>query len=223
MAENHEGAATVEATTSVTVHGVRISTQLLPHWAQIVIGQEEAAHSGRADVTRQYAEARRTGGPTELSLELHPSMLCAAATAAAIESLYAEVVETVVAKEVRKRQRCRGTPTFARIYDALTRGFHAKTRWRGELEWLFQEQRNAPLHGMSRGDIPHAHPLGTSTAPEYTIYTSENSERAVDLMLDVLETCVARPRPQLEQWAANVRRPVTSLVTARRAASPASR
>jgi len=212
MSEEHEGAARVAASTSVSVHGVRISTQLLLHWAQIAIAQEAAAHTARAEVAQQYAEAG-----AEFSLELHPSMLCAAATAAAIESLYAEVVDIVVEEDVRERQRCRGTPAFARIYHALTRGFHAKTGWRDELKWLFQEQRNAALHGLSRGDIPHAHPLGTNTAPEYAIYTSESTKRAVDLMLDILETCVETPRPPLEQWAATLRAPVANLFAQRRA------
>ena len=46
---------------------------------------------------------------------------------------------------------------------------------------------------------PSPHPSGTNTAPELVTYSFEEAERAVNLLFDVLETCVQNPKPDQRQ------------------------
>lgn len=196
--------------------GIRISTRLLLHWGQIAIAQEREAHDARAELVRRRPEALRTGSGLDLSLELHPAMLTAAAAAAAIDALYGEIREFVIPDDQRERWRTKRTARYAQIFETLRRGFVTRTKWRQELEWLFRDQRDAALHPKTGYDVPQPHPLGVNTAPEYTIYTCEHARRAVDLMLDMLVSCVEHPRDALQAWAEGARKPVSQLVAARR-------
>jgi hypothetical protein len=121
-----------------------------------------------------------------------------------------------VPDELRDKWRDKGTPRDEQIYETLRRGFRVKAHSREDLKWLFRDQRNAALHPRTGFDVPQPHPLGVNTAAEYTIYTSEHAQRCVDVMLDVLATCVGKPRDALRAWAADARAPVQQLVATRR-------
>jgi hypothetical protein len=64
------------------------------------------------------------------------------------------------------------------------------------------------------------HPLGVGTAVEYVVYRSERATEAVDLLLEILETCVSRPKPALEQWANDLRPSLERLRAARSNTTP---
>lgn len=205
------------AVASAVPPGIRVSTRLLLHWGRIAIAQEREARDARAELVRRRPEALRTGSGLDLTLELDPAMLTAAAAASAIDALYGEVRGDVgIPDELRERWRTNGTSRYAQIFETLRRGFVAKMQWREELRWLFRDQRDAALHPETGFDTPQPHPLGVDTAREYTIYTCEHAGRAVDLMLDILVSCVEHPREPLELWAEGARKPVEQLVAARR-------
>jgi hypothetical protein len=195
---------------------LRISTRLLLHWARIAMEQELAAREARVELERRRERALATGAGLDLALELRPAMVAATAASSSIDALYGEVREKAgVSAELRDLWRAKGTPRYAQIYETLKRGFHAKREWRDGLQWLFRQQRDAALHATTGYDIPQTHPLGVDTAPEYVIYRCEHAVRAVDLMLEVLATCVERPRPALESWAKDATKPVADLIASR--------
>jgi hypothetical protein len=45
------------------------------------------------------------------------------------------------------------------------------------------------------------HPTGANAGPEHCLYSLESAERAVSLLLEILETCASNPRPPLAEWA----------------------
>jgi hypothetical protein len=181
---------------------IKVQTRLLHHWGQIAITQEALAHGARAELERRLPTALRTGAGLDLELELHPSMLASAASATAIDALYAEVrALTGISEALRDEWRCKGTPRYAQVYETLRRGFLSKEEWRADLKWLYRDQRDRALHPETGFHVPESHPLGVETSPEYVVYRSENATRAVDIMLDVLATCAAAPRSPLAGWA----------------------
>jgi hypothetical protein len=48
------------------------------------------------------------------------------------------------------------------------------------------------------------HPaLPTNVPPEYATYCVEAVEESLDLLFEILSTCVEAPRPSIEAWAAD--------------------
>lgn len=64
---------------------------------------------------------------------------------------------------------------------------------------------------------PTAHPLGVNTAAEYVVYRAEKATEAVELLLEILETCIERPKPALEEWADRLRPSVERITSERHA------
>jgi len=208
---------------SVGVRGslsAKVRTRLMLHWAQIALTQEREAHDTRAELVRTRNEVLGEGKALDLPSELHPSMLAVAAAASALDALYGEVRDDVgISYATQAGWRAKRMPRYTQIHETLKRGFPVKNEWHRELKWLFGGLRDAALHPRTDFDSPEQHPLGVNAAPEYVTYRCENATRAVDLMVDVLVTCAERPRPPLEAWSADARRPIEGLVETRRAFS----
>jgi hypothetical protein len=54
---------------------------------------------------------------------------------------------------------------------------------------------------------PEPHPLGINVAPSQVAYSAENSTRAVDLLLSILERCRDKPKPPARDWSQGMARP----------------
>ena len=59
---------------------------------------------------------------------------------------------------------------------------------------------------------PEPHPLGINVAPSQVAYSAENSTRAVDLLLSILEPCRDKPKPPARDWSQGIRGAVDELV-----------
>jgi hypothetical protein len=89
--------------------------------------------------------------------------------------------------------------------------------WRPRLETLFVKLRNPAVHPKAKAKPAVKHPaLPTRVSPEYAIYCVEAVEDSVGLLLETLLTCVHKPRPSIETWAADSR-PVVDLLNELRA------
>lgn len=63
-----------------------------------------------------------------------------------------------------------------------------------EASWLFKRRDNA-LHFSEDLRDTVIHPLGIPLAPEYRNYSVESAERALNLVLEILSTCMTHPKP----------------------------
>jgi hypothetical protein len=114
------------------------------------------------------------------------------------------VVKEFVA-EVRTDRR------WSTILETLKEGFEIRGdagggRWARELEWLF-DLRDAALHFKEAQQPTVPHPTGTTTGAENVLYSLEPAERAVSLLLEVRDTCTAKPRAPLADWQQRCGRP----------------
>ena len=105
------------------------------------------------------------------------------------------------------------------ILETLKAGFSVESRvqdWAAELEWLF-EHRGAALHHDPKYTEGEPHPLspGGRTSIEHSTHRAETCTRSVNLLTDVLVTCIQKPMPELEQWASDMRASVDVILVRR--------
>jgi hypothetical protein len=190
---------------------VMMSTRLMLHWAEVAIEQERLALAART----RLEQARAAGEPLEFSREMHPAMIAIAAAAHSLEALYRELAGLVQPESVEGWEARRKHGMWAQVQGALVLAFEIEPeRWRHEVATLFR-LRNAAVHPRVALRESEPHPLGVNTVREYVLYSAEEAERAVSLLLEVLTTCVAAPREPLKAWAADARGPVAELVNRR--------
>jgi len=174
-------------------NGLRITIR--PHlwiwWAEIAIGQERLAREARhletgANVSEQLRDETRA------------SLIAIAASAHALDGLYG-VARDFFPRLDTGRRWSTVLETFKAAF--YVRGSAGGGAWAREFEWLF-DQRDAALHHTEETREPVPHPSGlTSVGWANVAFSLEPAERAVDLMLEVVETAVTSPRPPLEEWA----------------------
>ena len=138
-------------------------------------------------------------------------MIAVAACAHSLDALYAELAELVEPETPAKRKRRRGR--WAEIADVLALSVNADVdEWRSRLQKLFQTLRNPAVHPDAKNEPPVRHPvLPTNVPPAYAIYCVESVRESVDLLLEILTTCVETPRSGIEAWAADSRPVVAQL------------
>ena len=125
-------------------------------------------------------------------------MIAIAASSHALDALYGRVK-----RELPERPETENR--WSTILEELKRAAYVKGsagggRWAKELEWLF-DLRNAALHYEEKMTPTVPHPSGASSGVENVIYCAEAATRAVDLALEILDTCITAPRPELAAWA----------------------
>ena len=108
----------------------------------------------------------------------------------------------------------------AKIRECLKRRFH--TGKRDQEEWVSRFKRlfalrDAAVHAKVELLPAVPHPSGVSNAGQVNVdYSAEEAVEAVDLMLDVLNTCVQNPKPSdagAKKWAVDYGRGVETLTT----------
>jgi hypothetical protein len=144
---------------------------LVWQWAQVAVKHE--------------AEAREARAEREINNdELQASMVCIAATACALDAIYAEQRE-IVPEEHRKNWRDQGIARWKQIYETLRRAFKLPRALRDEIEWLFTRDelgRDFLVHPDADFRDAADHPLLPNTTAERCRLRAENATRGVDLL-----------------------------------------
>jgi len=187
---------------------VLVRSHLWIWWAEIAIDQLRQARAFRAQAIEVRASGDESSRFAELiGQETKAAMVAIAAAAHALDALFGAVRELVPEAKTNRR--------WSTILETLKRtsvikGSAGGGRWAREFEWLF-DLRDSALHFQESQAETVPHPTGTNTGPENVLYSLEPAERAVALLLEVLETCTADPRPPLDEWAKTMRPTVDSL------------
>ena len=138
-------------------------------------------------------------------------MIALAASSHSLDGLFGAITQIV--PPVRTDTR------WSEILETLKSGFEIRGPaggggWAREFDWLF-DARDAALHAEESFQATVPHPTGTNASPEHVRYSLECAIRAVSLLLEVLEICVAHPRTELAQWAIDFRPAVERLRASR--------
>jgi hypothetical protein len=164
---------------------IEMSTPLWTDW--FAICREQTARA------RQHASA----GTDEITLERRASLVAVAAAAHAIEGIYgAALAEGVAPVEA--------TPRRARVFETLKHAFNIGPRqhaWAPEFEWLWRVRDFAVHHDPElREPVPHPE-QPTNISVDSRDYSAHSAERALDLLEDVVKTCIASPTAETADWA----------------------
>jgi hypothetical protein len=196
----------VPARASATMHPPRIVIvdPMWPRWARLAIEFELASWKARwlaiglVSDDRQYA--------TAIGDEMQNSFQGIAAASHAIDGFYGAIRDfAAIDRRTLDAWRRNRTPRPSRILETLKRAFHVGEPAAGwgdaaQLPDLFR-LRDAALHHAERESETSLHPLGTGVSQEAATYTAERASWAVELMLDVIGTCLINPRPNSRDYA----------------------
>jgi len=183
---------------------VMISYALWVQWFEIAVEQEGQARAARAEAVA--VERRGLDAGPALGRELTAGLITVSAVAHALDALYGQLVTDQLKAQGPKEDAKRE----AHIRECLKRRFHTGGKrdkaWVPEFRWLF-DLRDAAVHAkvVLRPSVPH--PSGITNAGQENLdYSVEAGMRAVDLLCDVLTTCIDNPKPtdaDAKVWAAN--------------------
>jgi len=187
---------------------VAVQTHMLLHWSDVAIEHERKAWEARREAERIRDETVGTGQGLRIELELRASMIAIAAASHALDALYGELRDVALPPAIAAKWKANprsGPPRPRKLQETLKHGFRIRgQRWEKELDKLF-ELRDGAVHPEALLGKPQPHPLGVNTAFEYVVYRCEAATEALDLLFEILETCIERPKPALEQWATSMR------------------
>jgi hypothetical protein len=184
------------------------------HWGDVAVENEQRARQSRDQLLRDHAAGR---GDLPLGDELHPAMVTIAACAHALEALYAELAELVGPDTLAEWDKARRHGRWAEVAGILALAFAVDVAdWRPRLKRLF-ELRNAAVHPKVRWESPQMHPaLPVQVSSEYVLYSAESATQSVDLLVEILETCVGAPKEgPVEAWVHDAAGPVARLSSLR--------
>jgi hypothetical protein len=187
------------------------------HWSDIAIEQEAASHLARRELEATMKK-KAAGDGLEINRELKPSMVAIAAVSHALDALYGEIRDLALRPETVAVWQQKRPARHRQINEALKHGFDVgrADRFEAKLDTLFSELRDPAVHPETSFNPPSPHPLGVRVAQEYDLYRCETASEAVDLLMEVLETCAANPKPALKAWSGDLR-PSFERLTAKRA------
>jgi len=180
-------------------------------WTEIALEQTQAASEARSRGLPYRSTDQSHLFAAALHDEMKASMVAIAAAACAIDAFLKKAVQKriQVPDTTAEEWTTDGIGRMARFWKTLQLGFDVGEdkvqRWQTEFDWLYPT-RNKAVHfeEVQSGLLPH--PSGTNTAPELVTYSLEEAERAVDLLIDVLKTCIQNPKPEQRQLVAYVTR-----------------
>lgn len=132
--------------------------------------------------------------------ELSESLVAIVAAAHAVDGFYGSVTELIGTQSKRaKRPR--------KILESLKRGFEIGAeaeRYRTELDWLFTCRDKAVHHSENYREVVTVRTTSTTRvlgAPEALDFSADAAERAAALAVDLIATCLDRPKALTQQWA----------------------
>lgn len=195
---------TIQSNSTVTAE-ISIRTHLWAQWAAIALEQAELAREGRQRIEAQVA----AGAPGyDMPLELKPAMISIAAVTHAIEGFLNDFLDACA--DFPRPHFADDTPQYAKVFETLRAGFTIQQHadWYPALKNVYQVLRNPAVHHVPKSGATVPHPVfPTNVSPEYAAYTVESARGAVELLADVLTTCVENPRPELKSvgaWSGQV-------------------
>jgi hypothetical protein len=192
---------------------VSMGTALWIQWSSIAIEREGIARDARNRMVGLHRAGRQYGEPFET--EFAASLVGVAAAAHALDALYGHLADKAI-KAVGPKD---GKGRDAHIRDCLHRRFkltnQVGTRWVTEFGWLF-DLRDAAVHARYevRPSVPHPSGVASSGTMNRD-YSVEASIRANDLVFDVFDVCLGRPRKSdrvAVDWARDYRPAIEQLV-----------
>jgi hypothetical protein len=198
-----------QAQTVETV-SLAIRTHLWISWARIALKHEAAAHAVRQDAQQTNADLARI-----LLQEADAGLVGICASAFALEALSRELDELgIVPTATRAAWKKNRLSDDKQILELLKLAVDPKglvNLWRRELPWLFKV-RGSSVHYRGSFEAPQPHPLGTNVTSTQLTYSAENSTRAVNLLLGILERCRDKPKPPARDWSRGMRGAVDALI-----------
>jgi hypothetical protein len=203
------------ATVTVAVHNpsIRIRTHLWVLWARIAIRHEVMAQAARKEAQQPGVDL----GPLfEAEMDASLTGICAAAFA--LEALSRELEELRLLPAATVGAWTKNRPSDAAVtLEVLKVAVDPKgvvNLWRQELPWLFKI-RGESVHYEGSFQAPQPHPLGTNTGLAQVTYSIENTTRAVNLLVGILERCRDKPKPGARQWSQATQGIITQLIGSR--------
>jgi hypothetical protein len=163
---------------------IQIRSYVYYTWAEIALEQEELARVARGNLLDATDSAV---GSEHLHGEYRAAMQAVAAAAHSIDGLYG-----VFAPPYR-REGPRQRVILERLKLRFALGKKGHT-WLPQFDRL-DDLRDSAVHPGFVAREPEPHPTGSNVSHENSTYAAEAAVRAVDLLLDVLTTCVASPKP----------------------------
>jgi hypothetical protein len=192
---------------------ITMSYALWLQWGEIAVEREGSARAARAELVAQHHHGQ-TYSPA-LYDEFLAAIVAISAAAHALDALYGQLITTAIKSAGPKT----GAGREAHIRECLKRRFHTGKRdqhWVAEFGWLFS-LRDAAVHAEERPLPGVPHPSGVCNSGQMNAdYSADTAMRAVDLLVDVLTTCVDNPKPQdkeAEIWATRYNPATQNLVT----------
>jgi hypothetical protein len=171
---------------------ILISYALWSQWGQIAVEREGTARTARAELVAQHRHGQESA--SAMLTELLASMVAISAAAHALDAFYGQLVTPAIKKDGPKDDKGRE----AHIRECLKRRFDTGKRdreWVSRFQRLF-DLRDAAVHAEVKSLPAVPHPSGAGNAGQVNAdYSAEEAVKAVDLMLDVLNTCVQNPKP----------------------------
>jgi hypothetical protein len=169
------------------------------------------------------SEAREHAGPPELgSTEWRAAMVAVTAAAFALEGFHGAVKRVLgLPKSKSKPRRSRKPRQSRKILEVLKLGFRipgqkSEKEWLPAFDWLFVTLRDPAVHHGEKPQPQVSHPElddARNIAVESRNFSAAHAERSVALVLDVLNTCFASPKPATREWVER-RRPAVSKLLA---------
>jgi hypothetical protein len=190
-AQAHPEPATARA--AALMPTVTLSTNLWIEWAHISIRHALDARGPRAlGAAALAARDIQAASRYVFTDEVRLCMVSMTAAAFAVEGLDG-VVRPLVDKKVAKGWVARGKSGHAQIRLALDYCYRCEGTLPDELvtefKWLFTQVRGPGVHHKPRHNSPEIHPLSGmgGVASERALYATENADRAVRMLLTVVD------------------------------------
>jgi hypothetical protein len=187
-----------------------IRTHLWISWARIALKHEAMAHAARQDMQQPGADQSRL-----LEREADTGLVGICAAAFALEAISQELDELgMVPAATRAAWRKNRLSDDKQILELVKLAVDPEglvNVWKPELAWLFGV-RSSSVHYRGTFEAPQPHPLGTNVAPSQVTYSAENTTRAVDLLLGILERCRDKPKPPSRKWSQDMGGAVNDLI-----------
>ena len=189
---------------------IQIRTHLWISWARIALKHETTAVAVRQEMQHADADQSRL---LEREADAGLDGICAAAFA--LEAVSRELRDLeAVPQTTLNAWRAKGVAADSFVLEVLKHAVDPRglvNVWKRELKWLF-DMRGKSVHYEGAFQPPEAHPLGMNVAPSQVTYSADQTTRAVDLLLGILERCRDRPKPPVKQWSQDMRGAVNELI-----------
>ena len=192
---------------------IKIRTHLWILWARIAIKHEAMAQAARNQAQQPGVDL----GPLfEAEMDASLTGICAAAFA--LEALSRELEELGLLPPATVQAWTKNRPSDAAVtLEVLKVAVDPKgmvNHWSQELPWLFKI-RGQSVHYEGSLQAPQPHPLGTNTGPAQVTYSIENTTRAIDLLVGILERCRDKPKSGARSWSQAAQGIITQLIGSR--------